>query len=250
MGAAVGLCVQADDVDDPDLRDVLAGTRLVAVRMMSGIWNASSRGSSRTTIRRSARSSALQASSTASLNPGGTAARLKSIRAVSGSMLPPVTSAPKSRKTTPHSTCSPEWVRISAVRRSSSTAPRTAGADRGQRVALGGNQVDVVALARVHDPGLHAAPEQDARGPAAGRRLLGRRRTGPARSRRGCFPGRPHPIRAASGRQVQAGASCSPSRAYSAAGPDVDRGEDTAQPWKVRRGRWRTPRRRARSPGR
>ena len=68
----------------------------------------------------------MQASSTASLKPGGTASRLKSIRAVSGSMLPPVTSAPKSRNTTPHSTCSPEWVRISAVRRSSSTAPRTA----------------------------------------------------------------------------------------------------------------------------
>ncbi len=41
-------------------------------------------------------------------------------------MLPPVTSEPKSRKTTPHSTCRPEWVRISAVRLSSSTAPRTA----------------------------------------------------------------------------------------------------------------------------
>ena len=41
-------------------------------------------------------------------------------------MFPPVTRAPKSRNTTPHSTCRPEWVRISAVRRSSSMAPRTA----------------------------------------------------------------------------------------------------------------------------
>ena len=41
-------------------------------------------------------------------------------------MFPPVTRAPKSRNTTPQSTCRPEWVRISAVRRSSSMAPRTA----------------------------------------------------------------------------------------------------------------------------
>ena len=45
---------------------------------------------------------------------------------VSGSMFPPVTSAPKSRNTTPHRTCRPEWVRMSALRRSSSIAPRTA----------------------------------------------------------------------------------------------------------------------------
>ena len=78
-------------------------------------------------------------------------------------MLPPVTSAPKSRKTTPHSTCSPEWVRISAVRRSSSTAPRTAVPGGGSGSVSSGTQVDVVrALARVHDPGLHAAPQQHA----------------------------------------------------------------------------------------
>ncbi len=41
-------------------------------------------------------------------------------------MFPPVTSEPKSLNTTPQSTCSPECVRISAVRRPSSTAPRTA----------------------------------------------------------------------------------------------------------------------------
>ncbi len=83
-------------------------------------------------MRRSAWISALHAASTASRKPSGRSGRLKSIRAVSGSMLPPVTSAPKSRNTTPHSTCRPEWVRISAVRRSSERAPRTA-------VPAGGN---------------------------------------------------------------------------------------------------------------
>ena len=102
------------------------GSRLVAVRMMSGIANASSRGSIFTSIGRSAAISAFTDSAIRSLKSGGTSARSKSIRAVSGSMLPPVTSAPKSRNTTPVSTCSPEWVRISAVRRSSSSAPRTA----------------------------------------------------------------------------------------------------------------------------
>ena len=48
------------------------------------------------------------------------------MRAVSGSMLPPVTSAPKSRNTTAVSTCRPLCVRMSWVRRSSSSAPRTA----------------------------------------------------------------------------------------------------------------------------
>ena len=64
------------------------------MRMMSGILNASSRGSMRTSMRRSAAISALHASSTACLKPGGTSVRLKSIRAWYGSMLPPVTSAP------------------------------------------------------------------------------------------------------------------------------------------------------------
>ncbi|MCQ0008495.1 TetR/AcrR family transcriptional regulator [Actinomadura madurae] len=70
------------------------GTRLVAVRMMSGISNASARGSVRTSMRRSASTSALHASSTACLNPGGTSRRSKSILALSGSMFPPVTRQP------------------------------------------------------------------------------------------------------------------------------------------------------------
>ena len=40
------------------------------------------------------------------------------------------------------------------------TAHRRPG--RGQRVAVRGQQVEVVALARAHDPGLHPAPQQDA----------------------------------------------------------------------------------------
>ena len=102
-----------------------SGRRLVAVRMMSGIPNASARGSVVARIARSAAISTLTASVTRSLNPGGTSGRSKSIRAVSGSMLPPVTSAPKSRNTTAVSTCRPLWVRMSCVRRSSSSAPRT-----------------------------------------------------------------------------------------------------------------------------
>jgi hypothetical protein len=70
------------------------GTRLVAVRMMSGMANASSLGRTRTSMRRPAATSVLQAASTASRKPGGTSGRLKSIRADSGSMFPPVTRAP------------------------------------------------------------------------------------------------------------------------------------------------------------
>ena len=99
------------------------GIRLAWVRMMSGMASASSRGSTRTSIRRSAAISVLTGSSSRPLKPAGSSGRLKSIRASPGSMLPPVTSAPKSRNTTPHSTCSPEWVRISVNRRSSSIAP-------------------------------------------------------------------------------------------------------------------------------
>ena len=102
------------------------GSRLVAVRMMSGIANASARGSTSTRIARSAATSTAQAAATRSLKSGGSSARSKSIRAVSGSIDPPVTRAPKSRKTTPDSRCSAVWVRIRAVRRSSSTSARTA----------------------------------------------------------------------------------------------------------------------------
>ena len=68
--------------------------RFFAVRMMSGIARASSRGSTRTSIRRPAAISALQAVSTASLKPSGTTGRSKSILATNGSMFPPVTSEP------------------------------------------------------------------------------------------------------------------------------------------------------------
>jgi hypothetical protein len=116
------------------------GSRFVAVRMMSGIANASSRGSTLTSIRRSCAISAFTVSATRSLKSGGTSARSKSIRADSGSMLPPLTSAPKSRNTTPVSTCRPEWVRISAVRRSSSSAPRTAVRGGGSGSPSAGNR--------------------------------------------------------------------------------------------------------------
>jgi hypothetical protein len=95
------------------------------VRTMSGMASASSRASQRISIRRSAAISALTAASKVCLKSGGMSGRLKSIRASPGSMLPPVTSAPKSRNTVPHSTCSPEWVRMSVLRRSSSSAPVT-----------------------------------------------------------------------------------------------------------------------------
>ncbi len=58
------------------------GIRLVAVRMMSGMAKASARGSTRTSMRRPAEISLLQADSTVSLNPAGTSGRSKSIRAV------------------------------------------------------------------------------------------------------------------------------------------------------------------------
>src|SRR5215210_6966303 len=103
------------------------GRRSVAVRIRSGcVAKAAALSIVLTSIARSAAISASHAAETRSRNPSGTSGRLKSIRASRGSMLPPVTSAPKSRNTTPESRCKPEWVRISAVRRSSSTAPRTA----------------------------------------------------------------------------------------------------------------------------
>ena len=103
-----------------------AGIRFDWVRMMSGNANASVRGRTRVEMTRSAVTSAFTSSSRRDLKSAGTSGRLKSIRASPGSMLPPVTRAPKSRKTTPHNTCRPEWVRMSRVRRSSATAPRTA----------------------------------------------------------------------------------------------------------------------------
>ena len=53
-------------------------------------------------------------------------------------------------------------MRISAVRRSSSTAPRTGVPDRRQRVAFGRDQVEVVAFPDVGDAGLDPAPQQNA----------------------------------------------------------------------------------------
>ena len=51
---------------------------------------------------------------------------------------------------------------MSWVRRSSSSAPRTAAPDRRHRVAVGGHQIEVVALDGAHDPGPDAAPQQHA----------------------------------------------------------------------------------------
>src|SRR5215471_5897986 len=59
-----------------------AGTKLVAVLMMSGSMNASSLGMTRTSIRRSAATSALMAASTESRKPSGRSGRSKSMRAV------------------------------------------------------------------------------------------------------------------------------------------------------------------------
>ena len=68
--APVRLLVEADDIDDPHLLD-LGRDQVVAVRMMSGMAKACPRGRTRTSIRRSAASSALHAASTASRRPGG-----------------------------------------------------------------------------------------------------------------------------------------------------------------------------------
>ena len=209
-----------------------AGIRLDWVRMMSGSASASSRGSTFTATARSAATSALTSSSSRALKSGGTSGRLKSIRASPGSMLPPVTSAPKSRNTTPHSTCRPVWVRISSVRRSSSTAPVTVVPGRRQRIALGRDQVEVVALAGAHDAGLHALPEQHAVVRRLARRRRGRTPSGPARC-----PARDRraapctPTRAGSGRTGRAGASgrgashpCG--AAYSASSPTLRNVDD------------------------
>ena len=77
-------------------------------------------------------------------------------------MFDPVTRAPKSRNTTPDSRCRPECVRMSAERRSSSMAPRTAVPAGRQRVAVERHQELVVAPPHVDDPRLDATPEQHA----------------------------------------------------------------------------------------
>ena len=78
-------------------------------------------------------------------------------------MLPPVTRAPKSRNTTPDSRCSPECVRISAVRRVVLDRAAHRRPDRRHRIALGAaRSTQVVALADADDARLHAAPEQHA----------------------------------------------------------------------------------------
>ena len=204
--AAVGLGVEADDVDDAHhlelgRQQVRRGPDEVGVRRERLV--ARQRARPRSPGRR--RPPRRRPAATRSLKPSGTSGRLKSIRASSGSMLPPVTSAPKSRNTTPDSRCRPEWVRISGGTAGVLDRAAHRRTDRRERVALGRHQLEIVALADADDAGLHAAPEQHAvvgRLPAAagveGRPVehdaLGRRRRGPSR-----------PTRAGSGRPARAG---------------------------------------------
>jgi hypothetical protein len=90
---AVGLDVDAIDVDDPDHLDV---RRQQVARDANSvrIARACSRSSTRTSICRFSRTASLQASSTRCLKSADTSDRSKSIRAMSGSMFPPVIGAP------------------------------------------------------------------------------------------------------------------------------------------------------------
>ena len=100
-----------------------SGIMFTFVRMRSSSATAVSRGRKATSIGRSAAISALTSSSTRAPKPSGRGSNSKSIRAASGSMFPPVTAVPHSFQITPQSTCSAVWVRISAWRRSQSSAP-------------------------------------------------------------------------------------------------------------------------------
>ena len=92
-----------------------SGIMLTFVRIRSSSSTAVERGRKETSIGRSRASSSLTSCSTFGPNPSGSGSNSKSIRALSGSMLPPVTGTRHSFQMTPHSTCSAEWVRISAV---------------------------------------------------------------------------------------------------------------------------------------
>ena len=222
--------VQANDVDDADLLDLQVGP---------GSWRYGCVRNGRTTPRAAARGRRYAGARPARrcrlldglAEPVRTAGGLKSIRAVIGSMFPPVTTTPKSRHTTPHRTCSPEWVRISAVRRSSSTAPRTVVPGSWYGSPSAGIRYRSSPFRTPFNPGLHAGPEQDAVDPAAARHPRGRTLSGPARYRRAHRPAARtraprRPTRAASDHPVQAGASaiaCQPPEQNTAqAGPDQE----------------------------
>ncbi len=87
--------------------------------------NASSRGRRLTRISRSAAISSFTRRSISLTSSACMVSNSKSMRPESGSMLPPVTCAPWSFHTTPHSTWSAEWVRMSLWRRSQSTSAVT-----------------------------------------------------------------------------------------------------------------------------
>ena len=74
-------------------------------------------------------------------------------------MFPPVTSAPKSRNTTAAQHVQPGMRAHEGGSPGSSTAPRTT-CPGAERITVPGHQVEVVALARVHDAGLHTTPQQ------------------------------------------------------------------------------------------
>ena len=142
------------------------------MRIRSGMANASSRGRIATRISRSASISSFTRRSISATSSPAIVSNSKSMRPASGSMLPPVTDAPGGRaRSTPHSTCSAEWVRISAWRRSQSISARDGGADGGQ---LGPPRVCQMSSPRLRapvtrhvPPGLGPQPARVGRLPAA-----------------------------------------------------------------------------------
>ena len=90
-----------------------SGIMLTLVRIRSWSSTAVERGRNATVIGRSAASSAFTSASTRGPKPSGSGSNSKSIRALSGSMFPPVTGTCHSFQITPHSTCSAVCVRMS-----------------------------------------------------------------------------------------------------------------------------------------
>ncbi len=103
-----------------------SGMRLTFVRIRSSSRRASARGRKLISIGRSAAISALTSSVTRSAKPSGSGSNSKSMRALSGSMLPPVTGVAHSFQITPHRMWSAVWVLMSRWRRSQSISPVTA----------------------------------------------------------------------------------------------------------------------------
>lgn len=136
MRASVCLTIEPDDVNHPNLGDRCRNE--VDLGAEEGRVNVGGPRSRKLTVMgRSASSSALTAAVTSSRNLSGSGPNPKSIRALSGSMLPPVAGTPQRFQITPPMTCNMVWVRMRPCRRAQSMVPVTVAPIGGTAAATG-----------------------------------------------------------------------------------------------------------------